>query len=265
MSDTRNFIVGLVSQINTATEPESVTNQMVARVMQYFLDELAKQIQGSQIANGAIDSQHFAPNSVDETVIANGSILTDKIDNRQVTGEKIALNSVAGEHIEEDSINTRHIIENAVTWDKLHDGAVIWDKLSQEVKTRITTIERNITSMLGEGATEAIENFQEILGFLEGVTDEQALADLLDTIGGRITTLENNTPTLGNGGKILPQYLPDDVYDVVMCEQWDEDVAIGNSAPNYIDEISYGRCTEGWILPCCICGGSGSCSWKDLC
>ena len=257
MSDTRNFIVGLVSQINTATEPESVTNQMVARVMQYFLDELAKQIQGSQIANSSINTNHLVPSSVDETIIADGSILTGKIGDRQVTASKIAVDAVSGDHIQDGAVDTVHIADNAivaekilngaVAWDKLDqavktriDGAVIWDKLDQAVKTRITNIERNITSLLGDGASEAIENFNEILEFLSGVTDEQHLAELLDSLGQRITALENGTPSLDNDGKILPEYLPDDVYDVVMCDQWDENVSMGNSSPNTAEETSYG-------------------------
>lgn len=39
MADTRSFIADIITEINAATDPESVTNIMVARVMQYFMDQ----------------------------------------------------------------------------------------------------------------------------------------------------------------------------------------------------------------------------------
>lgn len=79
MSDTRNFIAGLITEINTATDPESVTNQMVARVMQYFLEKLEEQVS------------------------------TDQITDRAITAIKIALGSITGSHLVEKTITQREL------------------------------------------------------------------------------------------------------------------------------------------------------------
>ena len=84
MSDTRNFIAGLITQINTATDPESVTNQMVARVMQYFLEKLEEQVNTGQITDRAITAIKIALGSI------TGSHLVTKIADEAVKEEHLA-------------------------------------------------------------------------------------------------------------------------------------------------------------------------------
>ena len=132
MSDTRNFIAGLITEINTATDPESVTNQMVARVMQYFLEKLEEQVNTGQITD------------------------------RAITAIKIALGSITGSHLVENTITQR--------------------ELAPELMQRLQNLEDAIDAMTGDDATNAIQRFQEVIAFLNGVTDDKTLTGLLNGI-----------------------------------------------------------------------------------
>lgn len=133
MADTRTFITGLVSQINTATDPESVTNQMVARVMQYFLDDLASLLQQIDALGGDLDTEEEARRS-----------LADHIGDVQ------------------------------------------------------SGLQAQIDALTSGDTSQAIDNFNEIIAFLEGVRQSETLQDLLNNIKLRIDALEGDTSDLSD-------------------------------------------------------------------
>ena len=133
MADTRTFITGLVAQINTATDPESVTNQMVARVMQYFLDDLASLLQQIEDLGGDLDTEEEARRS-----------LADHIGDVQ------------------------------------------------------SGLQAQIDALTSGNTSQAIDNFNEIIAFLEGVRQSETLQDLLNNIKLRIDALEGDTSDLSD-------------------------------------------------------------------
>ena len=172
MTDTRNFIAGLITEINTATNPESVTNQMVARVMQYFLEKTEELITTGQISDRAVTA----------VKIALGVITGSHLAENTITQRELATDSVASDQIEDDSVDTNHIVDRAVTWNKIADEAVKEEHLAPELLQRLENLEDAIDAMTGDDATTAIRRFQEVIAFLAGVTDDKTLTGLLNGI-----------------------------------------------------------------------------------
>lgn len=54
-------------------------------------------------------------------------------------------------------------------------------------------IDEKLSVILGEGTSDAIENFNEIIAFLDGIKDDTSLHNVLNNLDNRITELENST------------------------------------------------------------------------
>lgn len=65
------------------------------------------------------------------------------------------------------------------------------DSFLAEPVIRIEAIERKLDTLLETDDSSAIENFREILGFLEGLTDDERLAARLADIGSRLDDLSD--------------------------------------------------------------------------
>lgn len=186
MSDTRNFIAGLITQINTATDPESVTNQMVARVMQYFLEKTEEQITTGQITDRAVTA----------VKIALGVITGSHLAENTITQRELGTDSVASDQIEDDSVDTNHIVDRAITWTKIAEESVKEEHLAPELMQRLQNLEDAIDAMTGDDATNAIRRFQEVIAFLNGVTDDKKLTGLLAGIQADIEALNDRATDL---------------------------------------------------------------------
>ena len=193
MSDTRNFIAGLITEINTATNPESVTNQMVARVMQYFLEKTEELITTGQISDRAVTA----------VKIALGVITGSHLAENTITQRELATDSVASDQIEDDSVDTNHIVDRAVTWNKIADEAVKEEHLAPELLQRLENLEDAIDAMTGDDATTAIRRFQEVIAFLAGVTDDKTLTGLLNGLRQNIEELQGDVEELQDREKII--------------------------------------------------------------
>ena len=87
---------------------------------------------GANIANDAIDSQHYADGSIDNAHIADdavgadelaaNAVVTASIVNDAIDGTKIADDVINSEHYVDGSIDTAHIADNQITLAKLAGG-----------------------------------------------------------------------------------------------------------------------------------------------
>lgn len=63
---------------------------------------------------------------------------------------------------------------------------------STQAKELVKTLEERLTALIGNNATTAIDNFNEIIKFLAGVQDNDTLIALLAKVNERLTVLEHN-------------------------------------------------------------------------
>ena len=81
-------------------------------------------IDGTKIADDAVDSEHYTDGSIDTAHIGDLQITTAKIAADAVTNAKIADDSIDSEHYVDGSIDTAHIGDSQVTLAKLASDSV---------------------------------------------------------------------------------------------------------------------------------------------
>lgn len=141
---TQKFIDDLITVIWDAEDPESVTNEMVARVFDYL------------------------NKGYKDLLTNNSAVQTEK-------SERVAADAAL-----QRTIDTLQLALQTVT------------STANEAKTAAATNRQSIDTILGKNASQAIENFQEIINFLEGVKDNDSLVALLAGINSRLDTLEDD-------------------------------------------------------------------------
>ena len=157
----QEYIDQLITFIENTNDPDSITNVMVA-VIFAFLNNRCKSLQTSQTETADnLTAEATVRSSADNELRAAIALLRRALDESE--------DGTFAQTVRED---IRDIFD-ALTM--LRDD----QKLSQE---DIDQIKADIESILGENASEAIENFNEILNFLEGVKDTDSLLGLLDNI-----------------------------------------------------------------------------------
>lgn len=140
MADTtQQFIDNLITVIWNAEDPESVTNEMVARVFD-FLNKGYKDL-----------------------LTNNSAVATEKAE-RQAADAAL-----------QRTIDTLKLALQTVT------------RKASDAQTAAATNRTAINNLLGKNASTAIENFNEIITFLNGVKDSDTLVALLSAIDERIT------------------------------------------------------------------------------
>ena len=72
----------------------------------------------------SIDTEHYAPSSVDSTALADDAVTRPKIIADAVDGTKIADNSINSEHYVDGSIDNAHIANNAINQAKMADDSI---------------------------------------------------------------------------------------------------------------------------------------------
>ena len=65
-----------------------------------------------------------------------------------------------------------------------------------ELNEKILKLEQNLNSILGEGSTEAIENFNEIISFLSGIEDSESLDNIIASIELQISNKQDKIDDL---------------------------------------------------------------------
>ena len=82
-------------------------------------------IDGDNIQDDVINSEHYAAGSIDEEHIANSQVTTVKLATDAVTGAKIANDSVDSEHIAAGALDNEHYAAGSITSDKLNGATVV--------------------------------------------------------------------------------------------------------------------------------------------
>ena len=103
-------------------------------------------IDGTKIADDAINSEHYADGSIDTAHIADLQVTTGKIAADAVTGAKIADDAIDSEHYAATSIDTEHIANENITTAKLANVAVTSAKLATDAVTTAKIVDSNVTT-----------------------------------------------------------------------------------------------------------------------
>lgn len=157
----QEYIDQLITFIENTNDPDSITNVIVA-VIFAFLNNRCKSLHTSQTETADnLAAEATVRASADNELRAAIAMLRRALDESE--------DGTFAQTVRED---IRDIFD-ALTM--LRDD----QNLSQG---EIDRIKADIESILGENASEAIENFNEILNFLEGVKDTDSLAGLLENI-----------------------------------------------------------------------------------
>ena len=90
-------------------------------------------IDGTKLADDAVDSEHYTNGSIDTVHIADLQITTGKIAADAITGAKIADDQINSEHYVDGSIDTAHIADAQVTHAKLAADCVDGDNIQDDV------------------------------------------------------------------------------------------------------------------------------------
>lgn len=157
----QEYIDQLITFIENTNDPDSITNVIVA-VIFAFLNNRCKSLHTSQTETADnLAAEATVRASADNELRAAIAMLRRALDESE--------DGTFAQSVRED---IRDIFD-ALTM--LRDD----QNLSQG---EIDRIKADIESILGENASEAIENFNEILNFLEGVKDTDSLLGLLENI-----------------------------------------------------------------------------------
>lgn len=145
---TQAFIDNLITVIWNAEDPESVTNEMVARVFDFL-------------------------NKGYKNLLTNNSAVATERSERQAADAAL-----------QRTIDTLQLALQTVT------------KTAKDAQEAAATNRQSINLILGRNASQAIENFNEILKFLEGVKDSDSLVNLFDEIRQRLDGFEGEVERL---------------------------------------------------------------------
>lgn len=145
---TQAFIDNLITVIWNAEDPESVTNEMVARVFDFL-------------------------NKGYKNLLTNNSAVATEQAERQAADAAL-----------QRTIDTLQLALQTVT------------KTAKDAQEAAATNRQSINLILGRNASQAIENFNEILKFLEGVKDSDSLVNLFDEIRQRLDGFEGEVERL---------------------------------------------------------------------
>jgi len=135
----QSAIAGEIS-ISEAIGPGEVTGSMIAdgavdsrHYAEGSIDSehlSAGCVTGTKIGNAQVDSNHYVAGSIDPGHLADGAVTELKIGSGAVTATKIGMGAVIAEKIADLNVTTSKLANNGVTTDKLNAGAVTEAKLS---------------------------------------------------------------------------------------------------------------------------------------
>lgn len=123
-------------------------------------------------------SSYYTSGQVDDKFVAKviGSRLMTEDEGRKIAGLDAAL---AGKV---DKVEGKVLSSNDLTDELLEKINGLSNYDDSAIKDEITSIKSDIDTLLGEGASEAIDTFHEIEDFLSGITDKQTLTGLLNDL-----------------------------------------------------------------------------------
>ena len=136
----------------------------------------ADAVDGSNIADDAIDSEHYADGSIDNAHIADDAIDSEHYADGSIDNAHIADDAIDSEHYAEGSIDEAHIADNAVTLAKMAggtDGQIITFDASGNPTAVGPGTDGQVLTSTGAGsppAFEAASSGGTTTGFLTGLS-----------------------------------------------------------------------------------------------
>lgn len=169
-------INGIIENAIKSNNAQSITGDSLQSVLKSIVSDVGANatFAGIAIAStspGSYDGPVFYIAASAGTYAGFGSIVVN-------AGELAVLyNSANGNGWSKSSIGLSSIVDKSITKAKLASDVPI-----DAMQNKITQLETSVNTVVGEGATEAIENFAEILAFLNGITDTTTLEGLLTNL-----------------------------------------------------------------------------------
>lgn len=130
-------------------------------------------------------SGYYTSGQVDDKFVARviGSRLMTEDEGRKIAGLDAALQRKV------DKVDGKGLSSNDLTNELLEKIRGLSNYDDSTIKGEITSIKSDIDTLLGEGASDAIDTFHEIEDFLRGITDKQTLTGLLDDLKKEVTAI----------------------------------------------------------------------------
>lgn len=130
-------------------------------------------------------SGYYTSGQVDDKFVARviGSRLMTEDEGRKIAGLDAALERKV------DKVEGKGLSSNDLTNELLEKIKGLSNYDDSAIKSEITSIKSDIDTLLGEGASDAIDTFHEIEDFLRGITDKQTLTGLLDDLKKEVTAI----------------------------------------------------------------------------
>jgi len=168
MAESKETVLGIIQNINNATEPGSVTNRMVAVVLNYLAESL--------LTGETIEELNNLKNRM--------STAEGRLDNLGITDIRNAIAQLQADLQSESS--SRSSSDSTIT-------------------DKITALENSLNTLLEGDVTSAIESFQEVLNFLSGITDDELLVRKLSDINDSLQGLSSRIAALEASGSVDTQ------------------------------------------------------------
>ncbi len=130
-------------------------------------------------------SGYYTSGQVDDKFVARviGSRLMTEDEGRKIAGLDAALQRKG------DKVDGMGLSSNDLTNELLEKIRGLSNYDDSTIKGEITSIKSDIDTLLGEGASDAIDTFHEIEDFLRGITDKQTLTGLLNDLKKEVTAI----------------------------------------------------------------------------
>lgn len=130
-------------------------------------------------------SGYYTSGQVDDKFVARviGSRLMTEDEGRKIAGLDAALERKV------DKVDGKGLSSNDLTNELLEKIRGLSNYDDSAIKSEITSIKSDIDTLLGEGASDAIDTFHEIEDFLRGITDKQTLTGLLNDLKNEVTAI----------------------------------------------------------------------------
>lgn len=130
-------------------------------------------------------SGYYTSGQVDDKFVARviGSRLMTEDEGRKIAGLDAAFERKV------DKVEGKGLSSNDLTNELLEKIKGLSNYDDSAIKSEITSIKSDIDTLLGEGASDAIDTFHEIEDFLRGITDKQTLTGLLDDLRKEVTAI----------------------------------------------------------------------------
>lgn len=192
---------GIIENAIKSNNAQSITGNSLQSVLKSIVSDVGANatFAGIAIAStspGSYDGPVFYIAASAGTYSGFGSIVVN-------AGELAVLyNAANGNGWNKSSIGISSIVDKSITKAKLASDVPI-----DAMQNKITQLETAVNTVVGEGATEAIENFAEILAFLNGITDTTTLEGLLTNLRAEINgELSNKVDKVSGKGLSTNDY-----------------------------------------------------------